>query len=206
MSNQLTETAEFIQHHLPGLEAGEYALQLQQQFSGPGVGTDGSDQTTPLLYKFAVQAPRFRMDPSLVHGVFPPDNAAGEFSNVLPHVVLTKETLPWSRVPTRVQNNTAPNKASFAANNGQDYDLDVPVWLAVLLLTEGDFTGSAQTMQLQSMPIQNLFPDSSVPFISPVYNTTETPGNLPPWEAPTENCSVIDLPVKTFSALAPSLA
>src|SRR5262249_40561404 len=86
-------TVNFIQHHLPSLEPGAYMATVSQTVS---------TQTDPLknTYFFAVQGPRFALNPSDVFATWPPDMAEGEFDNTLPHVVLTNQTLPWLRNPT----------------------------------------------------------------------------------------------------------
>lgn len=199
--NTLIEKAQFIQHHLPGLDAGEYAIELQHKFEAdenqiPG----GVDNTDPLLYKFAVQGPQFTLDPNAVHTVFPPPEASGEFSNVLPHVVLNQGTLPWVRKPIPADGQTQLNTNSFEAT-GEDYDLDVPSWLAVLILTDGDVE---LEKALQQTTIQSLFANGSDVFISPVAG--QDPNNQPPWVNPAAACQALKLPIALFSKLAPSLA
>jgi len=46
---------------------------------------------------FFVDAPRFTLDPTEIHSVYPPANEKGSFDNALPHVVFTRRTLPWER-------------------------------------------------------------------------------------------------------------
>tara|TARA_R110002167_G_scaffold281830_2_gene487115 strand:+ start:1317 stop:2822 length:1506 start_codon:yes stop_codon:yes gene_type:complete len=199
----LTETAKFIQHKLPGLDPGEYAIEVSHKFSGPkvGEGDSGLDTTTPLLYKFAVKGPRFKLDPNSIHSVFPPKNVRGEFLNVLPHITLNKEKLPWIRVPVAPDNNVFI--APFAV--GQDsYDLDVPSWMAVLLLTEDDFIGSDLKMTVTSNTVQNLFPGANPTFISPMSKIPQA--DLMPWETLDESCQTIDIPIGVFNGIAPSLA
>lgn len=213
---KITETAKFIQHHLPGLDAGEYGITVSHEFKGPEAKIPGgSDPTDSLTYKFAVKGPRFLFqDPNVVKSVYPPKNAKGEFSNVLPHVVLENETLPWIRVPTTTANNTNINKEFFEDNENKKHDLDVPVWMAVLLLTEDDFkptvnypgTETVLEMEVKSKTIADVFPGSGETFISPVSSTGETADNLPPWEEPTTACQVVDIPIAAFKGIAPSLA
>ena len=50
--------------------------------------------------QFAVAGERFSFHPSDLAAVFPPDLAAGELSGVLPHVMLSRRTLPWERSAT----------------------------------------------------------------------------------------------------------
>jgi hypothetical protein len=116
-------TANFIQHNLPGLDAGAYMLKVSQTVS---------TQATPLenTYFFAVQSPRFTLNATDVYAMFPPDLAEGEFDNTLPHIVLTNRTLPWQRYPT----TEAPDR-EFP---DRKHDRDIPTWLAVLLFDADD--------------------------------------------------------------------
>ncbi len=201
----VSEKAQFIQHHLPGLDAGEYAIEVQHQFAAdddeqqiPG----GVDLTDPLLYKFAISGPQFSLDPTLIHTVFPPKEALGEFSNVLPHVVLSNQTLPWIRKPITEDGHTTLNTGSFPDGaKTKNYDLDIPSWLAVLILTEADLEHSTA---LQQTTVQNFFSNGNDVFISPVFG--QNPNNQPPWVLPSANCQALKLPLDLFSKLAPSLA
>ena len=200
----LVETAKFIQHHLPGLDAGEYAIELQHRFTSDN--TDGQipggiDLTTPLLYKFAVQGPRFSLDPTAVHAVFPPKEAIGEFSNVLPHIVLNKDTLPWIRVPLTPADGTGLNYHPFQDADGNYHDRDIPSWLAVLILSEADIDLS---QVLQTVTVNQFFSNGSDVFISPVLG--ETQANQPSWVDLNANVPALKLPLNLFSALVPSLA
>lgn len=46
---------------------------------------------------FQVAGERFQLKPQDIHSVFPPDHNLGEHSNVLPHIILNRSTLPWER-------------------------------------------------------------------------------------------------------------
>lgn len=208
---KLTETARFIQHHLPGLDAGEYLITISQAFSGTGIGSSSSsggagvDQTTPLRYKFAVKGPRFALDPTLIHSQYPPSNTAGEFSNVLPHVVFNNLSLPWIRMPN--QPGWAPFEGAFQGTNAK-YDLDAPTWMAVLVFTEADYAGASIDLKVQSGTVADLMPQNSNSpnFISPLWASGDTLDDLAPWEDASTACQYLDIPVALFQSVAPSLA
>ena len=80
-SNLTTRKASFIQHSLPGLEAGHrYTLTVQQTLQR----SDKSDITETglpsLTRTFGVTGPAFSLSQAAIHSVFPPSNSAGEFS------------------------------------------------------------------------------------------------------------------------------
>ena len=55
---------------------------------------------------FQVAGERFQLKPQDIHGVFPPDHNLGEHSNVLPHIILNRSTLPWERKAEKGDENT----------------------------------------------------------------------------------------------------
>jgi hypothetical protein len=75
----------------PGLEPGTYTIEAKQTVAVEGAPTPSASQ------KFTVQGPRFTLDPSEIHAVYPPANASGPFAQTLAHVVLSTRTLPWER-------------------------------------------------------------------------------------------------------------
>lgn len=105
----------------PALSAGEYSLRVAHELSRAGGRIDQGSKPLPgeRSYPFAVDAPRFTLDPSMIHAVFPPTNGVGSYVSRLPMIVLRRRTLPWER--------------SLAPGNGTP-------WLAVLLFEKGEAT------------------------------------------------------------------
>lgn len=46
-----------------------------------------------------VRGPQFRLLPQEIAAVYPPPGSAGQYDKVIPHVLLTRSTLPWERSP-----------------------------------------------------------------------------------------------------------
>lgn len=91
----LGQKIEFIQNHLPAIEEGKYDVTVQQSISA-----GGQSLSTPFISgtrSFIVAGERFGLQPEDVYKVFPPEGSLGDHSNVLPHIVLTRSTLPWER-------------------------------------------------------------------------------------------------------------
>ncbi|MGE0098894.1 MAG: hypothetical protein AB7S86_11160 [Hydrogenophaga sp.] len=105
----------------PALGAGEYSLRVAHELKVGGNRLDTGSRPLPAerVYPFAIDAPRFTMDPSMIHAVFPPTNGVGSYVSRLPMIVLRRRTLPWER-------QLAPGNAS--------------PWLAVLLFEKGEAT------------------------------------------------------------------
>lgn len=105
----------------PALGAGEYSLRVAHELKAGATRIDTGSKPLPneRVYPFAIDAPRFTMDPSMIHAVFPPTNGVGSYVSRLPMIVLRRRTLPWER-------QLAPGSAT--------------PWLAVLLFEKGEAT------------------------------------------------------------------
>jgi len=204
--DMLHEKVTFIQHDLPGLEAGAYQLTVSQHVNRSD-NTPLSEDTLSDTYTFAVKGDRFSLsDPaSVIYSLFPADNASGDFDTVLPHVVFRKTTFPWSRYPS----NADPVSAT---NPGVDTDADLPTWLAVLVLDEDDLSlFPSLKLEAVTATIGDLFPQAIVK------ESTLAPGNfsyfskaanaeaLDPGETLADAVRVIDLPLPLFWKITPSL-
>ena len=106
----------FIQYHKPSLEAGEYEIEVTQTIQHSNKITEQNPFATK--QKFSVGGERFTLNPQDIHSVFPPAGSLGEHSNVLPHIILNRSTLPWERTI-----------------NGSSTDI---TWLALLLFDENE--------------------------------------------------------------------
>lgn len=199
------EVVTFIQHRLPGFDDGVYQLTISQTVKD-SKGGDISGDTLKNTYQFAVQGDRFALSTpgALIDSVFPPDNSAGEYSAVLPHVVFTQTSFPWSRGP---KNPIVSLEAEAVA-----VDADVPTWLYVMLLDQDDLPAADSPLSLLqpvAATIGDLFP--------PRLNSKSTLGenysyfykanmtNLEPGQQLTDPIQVIDVPLSLFWKVAPTL-
>ena len=107
----------------PALTAGDdYRLEVSHEIRKNGNRIDGSASKplpSPRNFPFSIDAPRFTLDPSMIHAVFPPTNGVGSYVSRLPMIVLRRRTLPWER-------ELAPGSKT--------------PWLAVLLFEKGEAT------------------------------------------------------------------
>lgn len=99
MTTTANESIDFIQFHEPSLKSGEYTLTLDQQISVPDTANakTSTTETYTQTQHFFVAGDRFAIKPQDIHVQFPPRGNDGDHSNVLPHIVLTRSTLPWER-------------------------------------------------------------------------------------------------------------
>ncbi len=113
----------FQQFHQPTLADGYYKITVSQSVAIDSAAVDPFTATR----HFIVAGERFALKPTDVEAVFPPDGNLGDHSNVLPHIILSRSTLPWERTI-----------------NGEQAAANVP-WVALLLFDE-DEKPTATTM------------------------------------------------------------
>lgn len=205
----LNEDVSFIQHFIPGLDAGEYQLEVQQQLLQSDGVTKINDDPYSNTYTFAVTADRFALSnpAQIIDSVYPAINASGEYSNVLPHVVFNKTTFPWARYPTLQE------PAAGLAPGADVVGKDVPTWLWVMLLDEDDVTNYS-TLKLDPVTCHtgDLYPklvykDSTLAAgdYSYFYEATDLKG-LEPGQNTSDTILAIDVPLALFWSIGPSLA
>jgi hypothetical protein len=120
--------------YAPALKADTYQIDVRQEVDGlPGIKpsvtiqnkSSDADDGQIILQHFTVQAPRFSLDPSDIHSVYPPQGHADE-GRVLPHIIFKDPHLPWERSMDRCGDT----------NDGVN---QVP-WLAVLVFEPDELT------------------------------------------------------------------
>jgi hypothetical protein len=198
----------------PPLVAGEYQAAMTQFIRDPD-NPDIPWNSDPYLSElvFAVDAPRFTLNPAEIDSVYPPVNEIGRFDNALPHVVFTRRTLPWERTLDGM-----PPKLGRA----------FPPWMGLLLLEEDellilDETGqeTGRSHQVKSLPVACTDQDSLLfardeSVLVPDLGQSGPGDKADPesrirsqkWEKEkfqyqNESCLAIDLPAELFKAVAP---
>lgn len=199
----------FIQHRLPPLESGNYKISVEQKvWSDDGRIADPAYRTEDT---FCVRGERFALNPSEFHTVFPPPDHRGEFFNCLPHVVLSRSTLPWERDLAAASDDT---RTAPAANDGAAVDTaDRAGWLALLLFDERDLAVDDRNggVTVGAPPTQTLTVDDILhPKQDGVLHAAQDqilsyPGMLlDGGEESTDSCNVIDVPMALFQQIAPT--
>ncbi|RFU41624.1 hypothetical protein DZF91_10625 [Actinomadura logoneensis] len=108
----MPEQITFVGHQRPGLPSGDYHITVEQRI-------DLDPEPFTASRTFSVAGDRFSLPQAAVLSVFPPDGSLGDHSNVLPHIVLKRPSLPWEREPGGTAGSTSP-------------------WLALLLFTDAE--------------------------------------------------------------------
>jgi hypothetical protein len=174
----------FVQYHLPALGPGDFTLTATQEIDVRGQG-----ESFQAVQSFHVKGIRYQLDDGGVDSVFPPSGSQGEFTNVLPHVVLTEPTLPWQRSPAL----RSPSRRDAAAWRAEAADgTPLPTWLAVLLFDEEDPPPKPQAKTLGDLLA------AGGTFIPP--RTSEY------GEKASDPVTVIDVPFALYAQITPSLA
>jgi hypothetical protein len=194
--NPQTGEISFTNRHKVPLLAGDYEITITQTLSAPQIATD----TFHAKNYFSVRGARFSFDSGEVAAVFPPANNRGEYDHTLPHVVLTRRTLPWER--------------------SLDLADDGSPWLAVLVFEQEE--APALTSCLVGDLLRDAFSHNQDDAATPSSLGADTvsypdafgqlddkhkrPFTLDWGEHVTDPVQVIDVPLDLFAAIAPSEA
>ncbi|MGF1937815.1 MAG: hypothetical protein RM347_026090 [Nostoc sp. ChiQUE02] len=116
---------QFIENHLPDLKAGKYRIEISQDIK---IQQPQVQETYQQIKTFYIASERFTLPLESIHSVFPPESSLGDYSAVLPHIVLNRSTLPWER--------------KVGSDN------KVP-WLALLLFHETDKLDEIEKLNLK---------------------------------------------------------
>ncbi len=206
-------TIRFIQHHLPALEAGEYQLNITQTLTvqkpdpqNPGQKTSTTPDIPVASHRFAVAGERFTLTASETPKQFPPANSQGEYSNILPHIVFKRRTLPWERTPEADGSPTIKKV-------GQNTESDVASWLALLLFDQSEGINQAKDgTVLDLVPTGSSNPELTAQLngatgqLPDGYASLFTAGAILDYgEKVTDVIKYIDVPRALFDQIAPSL-
>lgn len=194
---------QFVEACHPPLVAGEYQVGMSQvvKDSESAPVPWNSDPYASAL-RFAVDAPRFALEPADIHSVYPPANQAGRFGNALPHVVFTRRTLPWERTI----DGAAPRL-------GQPY----APWMGLLLLAEDELSVPGAALPRSEVRALPVWRDGTDTLLKPEASHVLPPNLGQPqrgtpaadaWQhararCEGQTCLAIDLDAALFKAVAP---
>jgi hypothetical protein len=152
----------FLDFHRPILTEGEYEITASVSVMSGAIALAPPYESKR---RFRVGGPLQPLQPTDVSAVFPPDGSLGDHSNVLPHVVLARPTLPWER---SADGGMAPGLALILI---RDTDTPAPVYGSERLLKDGPLL---ETVVLASDLLQTIAPRrSDLPLLAHVRETTD---------------------------------
>lgn len=118
----------FAAYHQPTLTSGDYEITITHTLQTQNVQNHDrayiASQAFITTRRFRVEGERFQLKPEAIQAVFPPEGSLGDHSNVFPHIILNRSTLPWERSPT--------------VNNAQDRTNEPLPWLLLLVFNESE--------------------------------------------------------------------
>ena len=127
MPDKSTSVA-FLDARRPPLQDGEYSIRVTQKVDGQDKFNEFAAAVT-----FTVAGPQFSLTPQDVVAVFPPPGSLGDHSNVFPHILLKRATLPWERSA-----DLNPDEAAVLSTEPGAWLKAPAPWLALLLFTEAE--------------------------------------------------------------------
>jgi WD40 repeat protein len=177
----------FLEFHAPLLESGIYDVTLDQSLK---IGNKTVLDPASLRKELYVQGKRFALEPNLVHSVYPYDGSQGDYSAVLPHIVLNRSILPWERSP-------------LAGDAGPGVDQPVP-WLALLVF---DVSGENNAPVPKTISIEALYEASRGDEVVVPYFLAHPPASLEdllePEEKKEDPVTVLDVPKSVLEPVLP---
>ena len=144
-------------------------------------------------FRFSVLGPRFSLDPQVVTSVFPPPGSVGDHSNVLPHIILNRSTLPWERKAIPIEKDDADKLKQEKQR--------IP-WLILLLFEEGEL---ASPEGAQEKPKETLKTFSVGELKASTTGTINWPGiTAERGQHDSDPLSVIDVPWSLLKEIIPT--
>lgn len=201
------EMISFIQHDLPGLNAGDYKINVEHT-----IEKDSLSKSFTTESEFHVLGDRFTISNpgNTIYSTFPADNATGKYSESLPHIVFKKSPYPWMRSPKAPNSGTKNDEQS---ENGTDPD--VPIWMALLLFDQDELDAKTQILKPDVVTLKDLFPNRLVRKSSLGENYSyfdhlaegdpDPESKLGIGAKFTDPVNVIDIDLKFFTSIAPSI-
>jgi hypothetical protein len=122
----------FAEGFAPQLPGGEYDIEATQTLAIASETAPIEFHATKTVY---VAAPRFALDPDVVYSVHPPAGQTGAFHTHLPHIVLTRKTLPWERVVIDTETGATIR----------------PQWMALLTIDDDEIAD--EKIEIASVPV-----------------------------------------------------
>lgn len=179
-ANQIT----FYSYWLPTLAPGGYEVSVKPDMK---VVTESVKDlpTSSVSETFYIGGPRYALTGSEAYSSYPAPSQIGKLYDTLPHIVFDRCTLPWERTIDDRDDPTDPHDP----------------WLALILLTDTDFSEETTVAKRRVPPIITstlanvLHPKSSV--IGPKFEPDDYD------DLDKDLCQTIDLPAKVFGAVMP---
>jgi hypothetical protein len=175
----------FYSYWLPTLAQGAYSVLVKPELTVQGKGAP----TSSVSETFHVGGPRYALTGSEAYSCHPAPGQVGQFADALPHIVFDRCTLPWEHTI----DGTDPTAETTD-------DQPCP-WLALILLTDADFSDAPT-------PAERRVPPIVTRKLAELRSTGEdgvesAQLTLEPYDSEEDLCQTIDLPAKVFATIMP---
>ncbi|MGB8193390.1 MAG: hypothetical protein WCF67_15775 [Chitinophagaceae bacterium] len=157
---------EFYDNETPGLQAAHYVI--SSTLSLPNADTNNYSQT--VTQDFIVAGPQFTIDPKEIHAMFPGNNANGDFSEVLPSLVMENPALPWERAIG--DDNTIPWLALIVCR-ANELTLDAATNSPLLSTTVADFLKEEKGILKPHIDTADILPNMLTTSMNSILISTE---------------------------------
>ena len=172
---------QFYEAIIPPLDDGVYTVHATQTLTN----LPGKDPTiNPVTFEFSVRGPRFKLNPSDTFSVFPPSSPPTPYEGQIPHVVVSRRTLPWERLLAPGQPRSTP-------------------WLALLTVSEEDTGGIPKVASGTVRDLIAVAGGGKRP--ATIGGSALKASDLDAGESLDDPCNYVDLPAALFATLAPRL-
>ncbi|WP_411130394.1 hypothetical protein [Streptomyces sp. x-19] len=189
---------DFIEYAQAQALPGVYRFTSQQLLKyGPGdregERLDTPDSLEDVEDTFQVDAARFVLDAAAIHAHYPLRGASGDYELVLPHITLKRSLLPWDR--------------HISGQRRTDFQPRDP-WLALLVFRAEELPDHLGGEPV-TRPVSELIHPKEADILGPdlVIGTQWNKGSVAfepvPPDSADDDCQTIDVPVETFTAIAP---
>lgn len=145
-----SEQVTFLPYHKPVMTSGEYTITVEQTVTIAEVSELSQTEEKTIF----VAGERFTIPDKLVFNCFPQGGASGNFASVLPHVALTRSTLPLERI-------SLPNSTTTP-------------WLWLFVYSEED-VAAQQVATLKNQALNKVFKSLQIPAQQPVSTGVQAP-------------------------------
>lgn len=196
----MSENTKIVQCFLPPMVAGKYTVEVEQSIKKEDV----SIQDIEKKFDFGVDAARFTINPTDIYSVYPPVNKYGHYSESLPHVILSRRTLPWER--------TIDGKPPVFQRTGTPSEKDTPQksppvpWVALILFDEDEM----KDLKINISTLADIIQPNDTGVIRPEIFEYDNPDNdvlkLMEWDNKKEDgCFTIDITKEQFEKHIPTM-
>lgn len=167
--NSTSREIGFVPFHKPNLKSGAYKIKITQEIEH--TGAKKIDQTYISEKQFHIAGERFQINPNEIQAVFPAPHSLGDYSSSFPHLICTRNTLPWER-EIELGDSETPWLALLVVNEGEEATITHNIVTLGSLVSDPLYSGfqleqgqketdKVKVMILKKELLQKIIPDKN---------------------------------------------